>query len=96
MINPEHFYKLLKDNGIEFNKSYKMYMYSDLIGKQYIKTESGRAEAKEFIPRPIMIPGNIGGHCVMQNLEFLKDLMPEFYEYIKKFSRLEEWVKNWK
>jgi hypothetical protein len=56
---------------IEFTHAYTAWMESDEIGKQYQKV-NGRATSKEIIPRPVMVPGTIGGHCVMPNLKLLE------------------------
>lgn len=57
--------------NIEFDQAYTAWMESDEIGRQYEKV-NGRATSKEIIPRPVMVPGQIGGHCVMPNLALLE------------------------
>lgn len=56
---------------IEFDQAYTAWMESDEIGKEYKKV-NGRAICDEMIDRPVMVPGKIGGHCVMPNLKLLE------------------------
>lgn len=77
---------LCEEFGIDFNESYRLFMKDENIGREYIKNKNGRARAKELIPRPIMTPGRIGGHCVIQNLQFLKKDCKKLYKFIKKNS----------
>ena len=80
--------KICTDNKISFRESYNNWMSTDEIGENYIKgNKNGRASAIKNIKRPVMTPGKIGGHCVMPNLEMIKEYMPEFYLWIKKFSK---------
>lgn len=83
-------YDLCKTLNIDFKESYIFSMTSDIIGRKYTKHKKSHAESPVLIRRPVMAPGNIGGKCVMQNLEFLKELCPELYTFMKKFSRIEE------
>jgi len=79
--------QICEKNDISFEESYYNWMLTDEIGQNYTKCGDGRAKSSKIINRPVMTPGKIGGHCVMPNLEMIKEYMPEFYLWIKKFSK---------
>lgn len=61
-----------KNNDISFDIAYINQFLTENIGRAYIKRNE-RVQATEKIPRPIFYPGEIGGHCVMQNLNIMLD-----------------------
>lgn len=86
-------------NGLKFSDVYTQFQQTGDTGA--FMYENGRAIATKLFPRPVMIPGGIGGHCLMPNLEILKeDISPAFYSWIQqmdnyfKNTELQEYFKK--
>jgi len=78
-------YKICKEQKIDFHEAYTLSLETDLIGRKY-ELKDGRAIADVLIPRPVMIPGEMKGHCVIKNLKSLELYAPEMVKWIRDMS----------
>ena len=70
-------------NHLKFDDVYTAFQETADTGKRF-EYENGRAVCNEFVPRPIMIPGPIGGHCLRPNVEILKEeISPALYSWLR-------------
>lgn len=79
-------------NDLDFDIVYKEFMRTTKVGREY-EMVNDRAISKENIERPICYPGEIKGHCVMDNIDIalnydIGDKM--LWEWIKKNN---DWIK---
>lgn len=88
-----------KDVNFDFDDIYIRYMETDEIGKRYMPTynvkHECRAVSREKIPRPVMHPGIIEGHCLIQNINKLISSvdMPELTELLRWILKVNNLMK---
>ena len=69
---------------LNFGEVYTTFQETGDTGVKFVNID-GRAVCEKFVPRPVMVPGAIGGHCLIPNLEILKpDISPAFYSWVKQ------------
>jgi len=69
---------------LNFNEVYTQFQETGDTGVKFENID-GRAVCNQFVPRPVMVPGAIGGHCLLPNLEILKpDISPAYYSWVKQ------------
>lgn len=61
--------------GVLIAWAQEMERYCTAVGVEYM--EAMNACEMPNTPRCIHLPGHIGGHCIMPNLDFLDDIMPD-------------------
>lgn len=77
-------------NDLDFEYVYTKAMETDKIGRHYFKVNE-RAITLERIPRPVMVAGKMGGHCLLPNIELLKPhISPLFYHWLKDMNEYGE------
>ena len=79
--------KLICDRyDVNFEDAYSKSTFTDRIGRIYEYDKNGRASAKENILRPVMIPGEMGGHCLRVNMEFARHLAPDMFNWVDEMD----------
>ena len=77
---------LCAKHNLNFDEVYTQFQETADTGVKF-KNVEGRAICESFVPRPVMTPGFVGGHCLIPNLEILKqDISPSFYSWVKQMN----------
>jgi len=84
---------ICEHQSLNFDQVYTRMMETDEIGRKYSMQANGNIESKEKIPRPVMFPGEMGGHCILPNLELLKWYAQDMCCWIESTSRIMEQKK---
>jgi hypothetical protein len=94
-------YEICQTYNMNFEQTYTRFMESDEIGRKYSKTKKEdnigvRKMADDLIPRPTMLPGAFGGHCLLPNIEILSNihLVPELTKFTEWLLDMHNYAKN--
>jgi hypothetical protein len=72
--------------NLNFNEVYNRFQETGDTGRKF-EVVDGRAICMKFVPRPVMVPGAIGGHCLLPNLELIKgNISPAYYSWVKQMN----------
>ncbi len=81
--------------GIDIAAHQEMYRICKVYGADFIQAvtlynATCTMDIAHKVPRPLMYPGKIGGHCVLPNIEIIKlDVMSELLDFVLKSSGIE-------
>jgi hypothetical protein len=82
--------RICDDFGLDFKNVYNTWMETDEINSKYeYNSEKDRAIAVGTqIPRPIMVAGELGGHCLMPNIKLAESLFANnFTQWIMEMNQ---------